>query len=94
MFGAQQTAVAPRSLARLSAVSRSGSRTLCVTTMAATAQKVAPAVIIGGGRVGFALEKMGDGEDVVRFLCPFPSAWRAPHPTEPCRLGSGEYYPS
>lgn len=32
----------------------------------AAANKVVPAVIVGGGRVGFALEKLGDGEDVVR----------------------------
>lgn len=61
-----QLSAATRSSARLSAKSRrTGLRTQ--VTMAAS-PKVAPAVIIGGGRVGFALEKLGDGEDVVRDL--------------------------
>lgn len=32
---------------------------------ASTAKKVAPAVIVGGGRVGRALQEMGSGDDVL-----------------------------
>lgn len=32
---------------------------------AATAKKLAPAVIVGGGRVGRALQEMGNGEDLL-----------------------------
>ena len=38
-----------------------------VTTMsAATTTPVTPCTIVGAGRVGAALERMGDGKDVVR----------------------------
>ena len=32
---------------------------------ASTAAKVAPAVIVGGGRVGRALQEMGSGQDLL-----------------------------
>lgn len=36
-----------------------------MAAMATTAKKVAPAVIVGGGRVGQALQEMGSGDDVL-----------------------------
>lgn len=33
--------------------------------MAATVEKVVPAIIVGGGRVGRALQDMGSGDDVL-----------------------------
>ena len=52
-----------------------GRFTLRVTAMAAaTTATVPPAVIIGAGRVGAALERMGDGKDTVRGALHSPSA--------------------
>lgn len=40
-------------------------RPISVKAMASTTTKVVPAVIVGGGRVGRALQDMGSGEDLL-----------------------------
>ncbi|KAF8025271.1 hypothetical protein BT93_F2189 [Corymbia citriodora subsp. variegata] len=50
-----------------------------VTAMSAAATKVVPAVIVGGGRVGRALQEMGSGGDVlVRRGEPVPADFEGP----------------
>lgn len=38
---------------------------MAMAASASTAKKLAPAVIVGGGRVGRALQEMGSGEDLL-----------------------------
>ncbi|KAH0436082.1 hypothetical protein IEQ34_026489 [Dendrobium chrysotoxum] len=49
----------------LSSSSRSRISVRCSATMATTSTTIAPAIIVGGGRVGRALQGMGDGRDVL-----------------------------
>ncbi|KAI0497016.1 hypothetical protein KFK09_023344 [Dendrobium nobile] len=49
----------------LSSSSRSRISVRCSATMATTSTTITPAIIVGGGRVGRALQGMGDGRDVL-----------------------------
>lgn len=59
-----QQCTKPTSLDRLRTLKIGASLSIS-TTMASTATKIVPAIIVGGGRVGKALQDMGNGDDVL-----------------------------
>eukprot|EP00268_Persea_americana_P043824 TRINITY_DN4410_c0_g1_i7.p1 TRINITY_DN4410_c0_g1~~TRINITY_DN4410_c0_g1_i7.p1 ORF type:complete len:179 (-),score=18.21 TRINITY_DN4410_c0_g1_i7:196-732(-) len=60
------TTILPPRVSRISRVRASSSSSMASSAAAATtATKVLPAIIVGGGRVGRMLQRLGDGRDVL-----------------------------
>jgi hypothetical protein len=64
--GASAAARVLRASASVRRASRTPAGAAMASAYAAAPARVVPAVIVGGGRVGAALERMGDGADIVR----------------------------